>query len=134
MKKVVLSMLLSFGVGLSLMASPAQVSDDNNAQVVNHSSVTAVTVQPQNHAQKTDGRIKYELPRKAINPSKLSAPKLMSPSELTTQEQANKPRNWDSNDPFHRPKVCGIISDPTPPKPKDPGHQNDPYTDPRPKR
>ena len=123
MKKVMLSMLLSFGVGLTLMGNPAQVSDDNNAQAVNHSSVTAVTVQPQNPVRKTDGRIKYELPGKAINPSKLSAPKLMSPSELTTQEQVHSPKS--TFDPFHRPKTCGIISDPIPHKPKP--HPNGPF-------
>ena len=116
MKKVILSVLLCFGVGLTLMGSPAQVPDDNNPQAVSKSSVTAVTVQPQNPAPKTNGRIKYELPGKVINPSKLSAPKMMVPSSPLFGRLEGKLR-----------KIVifigvGVISDPLPPN--WPGHGN----------
>lgn len=81
MKKVIVSFLLCFGVGLTLMGGPVQVSDDNNTQVVNYSErngpVTTVADQPQNPVHHGNGRIKYEFKKMVISPSTLSAPKIM---------------------------------------------------------
>lgn len=80
MKKLMLTGLLCLGVGLTLMASPARVSDDNDPQTASHSgrngSVAAVTVQPQNPVSPANARIKYEFTGRAIDVSKLDAPKL----------------------------------------------------------
>lgn len=80
MKKLMLTGLLCLAVGLTLMASPARVSDDNDPQTASHSgrngSVAAVTVQPQNPVSPANARIKYEFTGRAIDVSKLDAPKL----------------------------------------------------------
>lgn len=80
MKKLMLTGLLCLAVGLTLMASPARVSDDNDPQTASHSgrngSVAAVTVQPQNPVSPANARIKYVFTGRAIDVSKLDAPKL----------------------------------------------------------
>lgn len=110
MKKVILSALFCFGVGLTLMGSPAQVSDDNNTQSGRNGSVTAVTDQPQNPIHHGNGRIKYEFTKKTIDPSKFSAPKMMKLKDVTSKDVngLHKKSFWDLIPIF-------IISDPLPP-------------------
>lgn len=132
MKKVVLSILLSFGVGLTLMGNPAQVTDDNNPHAGRNGSEAAITNKPQNPVHRGNGSIKYEFTKKTIDPSKLTAPKLMrigGSSWLRNHAE-------DASSKIVKPKVPilgnfepnGIISDPFPNKPG--GHQNDPPRDP----
>lgn len=123
MKKLMLTGLLCLGVGLTLMASPARVSDDNEPQAVSHSgqngSVTAVTVQPQNPVSPANARIKYEFTGRTIDLSKFSAPKLNVGGRLLDRLGFDlKP--MESGDLY---KKRPIIDDPVPIE--DPGaHEN----------
>lgn len=80
MKKLILFILLCFGVGMTMMGSPAQLSDDDNSQVVSNSgSNGSVTVVPENFQKPihgSNGRFKYEVSKK-IDISKFSTPKIM---------------------------------------------------------
>ena len=123
MKKLMLTGLLCLAVGLTLMASPARVSDDNDPQTASHSgrngSVAAVTVQPQNPVSPANARIKYEFTGRAIDVSKLDAPKLKVGGGLLDRLGFDlKP--MESGDLY---KKRPIIDDPVPIE--DPGaHEN----------
>ena len=124
MKKLMLTGLLCLGVGLTLMASPARVSDDNDSQAASHSgrngSVTAVTVQPQNPVSPANARIKYEFTGRAIDVSKLDAPKLKVGGGLLGRFDFGSVIHQASGDIL---KKRPIIDDPI--DPGDPGaHEN----------
>lgn len=113
-KKVILFLMLCLGVGLTLMGSPAQVSDDNNSQGVSRSKyygkVTVVTARPQVAVHRGTGGLKYVFMRKAVEPSQQPAGKFTV--------NGNVPKNANSMQLAEMPHMP-IVKDPNP-KPKDP--------------
>ena len=73
MKKLVLSILLCFSVGLTLMGSPAQVSGDNHAGGVRGRKVLSVSGRPRSSASKVHVLSKQELKRNGVNAQQLRA-------------------------------------------------------------
>ena len=75
MKKMMFAFLCCFGVGLTMMANPAQVSDDNIDVDAKNTTAVQTNVSERNDVSvhQTPIRIKYQL-KKKIDFSKLNGP------------------------------------------------------------
>ncbi len=107
MKKLMIAFVCSIGVGLAMMASPAQVCDDNNAVAAQGgNSVHSVIGKSVTHGRNL---IKHEWKMKKIDFSKVNAPRRIG-------------YGWGSSDPLTKDttrfriitKTVFIISDPVP--------------------
>lgn len=74
MKNLMLSLLLSVGVGFAMMGSPAQVPDDNVGGK-NSTAVQSVTATPSDAIHHGRDLIKKEWKVKKVDAAKLKAPK-----------------------------------------------------------
>lgn len=109
MKKLILSIMLCFGVGLAMMGSPAQVPDDNTSQGESRSSckgkVTVVAARPQVAVHHSTGGLKYVFTRKAVEPSQQPAGKFTV--------NGNAPKNASAMS-LGEITPMPIVKDPTP--------------------
>ena len=102
MKKLILSMLFCVGVGLSMMASPAQVCGDDNGGGKSIKSITRLA--DRNEAAVHHGRdiIKHEVKvKKNVDYSKVKAPKrVVSARDLSSWEDVGKSLTLIKKEPF----------------------------------
>lgn len=95
MKKVIVSILFCSGVGLALMADPAQVFDDDSSNTVSSrvsdekSTRGIVSEEPLAPIAKERGLIKFET-HKTIDPSWLNTPKLLFQHSSSTMVQTKR--------------------------------------------
>lgn len=92
MKKVIVSILFCSGVGLALMANPAQVFDDDSSNTVSSrisdekSSIVNASEITQGPVAQERGLIKFET-HNTIDPSWLNTPKLLFQHSSSTMVQ-----------------------------------------------
>ena len=107
MKKLMIAIVCSIGVGLAMMASPAQVCDDDNAIAAQGgNSVHSVIGKPVTHGRNL---IKHEWKMKKIDFSKVNAPRHIGYGLGSTD-----PLIKDTTRSRIITKTVFIISDPVP--------------------
>lgn len=77
MKKLMIAFLCCFGVGLTMMASPAQVSDDDITVDAKNKTAVQTNVSERNNAS-TRQLIKHEWKMKKVDFSKMNGPRRIS--------------------------------------------------------
>lgn len=118
MKKLILSVMLCFGVGFTLMGSPAQVSDDNNPQTTSEkvSSVSlkkigAISGPRVGAIARECGEVKKEFTQNEINPSKHPAHMMRTRGDQPKDGSNASPLDSQLNLIFIR-NTHGIIKEP----------------------
>ncbi len=86
MKRLMIALMCSMGVGLALMAAPAPVGDENEpGNSANSQTTQSVTAQPEASMKQVPNRVKYAWKVKAMNRLNVIGTKLQGNNGLTPQ-------------------------------------------------